>query len=353
MKSLCCVKCCFGDSLSTYNCGKEDENNSTKEQTFSWDKRNENSDSYISKDLKNKYCVRRSGEINGQQYVVENCSNCTIIVKDITGSVNIDDSQDCLIILGPCNGSVFIRDCKRCQIFTICQQLRTRDCNDLSLFVFCQTQPIIEESTRIRFSPLFLNYEGLEDQLLSTSLSPFINKWNKVHDFTPLPQGSNYVTRETTDYSGFGDKLYHIKEQECIYTENNESLLPYTRTILSKEPTKKFLLVLTQEKEETIRQFYKRGLSIMKFIKMNVPQSVITDSFDIKIYKKELKLIATKNSEYLKNFSGQLLFIQILNIKKEEIEKSFENIIILDEDINEEKEHINFLYRLVNIKSSI
>lgn len=73
----------------------------------------------------------------------------------------------------------------------------------------------------------------------------------------------------------------------------------------------------------------------------------------MKIYKKELKLMASKNKEYLKSFCGQLLFIQITNVQKDEIKNIFKDIIIMDEEIKEEKECIKFLYKLVDVKSSI
>jgi protein XRP2 len=58
---------------------------------------------------------------------------------------------NCRIFIGPVDGSVFIRDSKDCTCSIAARQLRTRDCKDLHISLYCATQPSIETSTNIVF----------------------------------------------------------------------------------------------------------------------------------------------------------------------------------------------------------
>ncbi|XP_018007765.1 protein XRP2 isoform X2 [Hyalella azteca] len=132
---------------------------------------------------------RMPGMIAGEQFVVRECSHCCIFLLDHLNTITVDDCSDCTIIIGPTSGSVFIRDCKSCVVVAACGQFRTRDCQELQLRLLCNTQPIIEASTRVRFSCYQLYYEQLQDQFRRSGLSVFNNNWSEVHDFTPGTDG--------------------------------------------------------------------------------------------------------------------------------------------------------------------
>ncbi|OPL20514.1 hypothetical protein AM593_06874, partial [Mytilus galloprovincialis] len=106
---------------------------------------------YIIKDQKDATLGRVPGTVNGQQFLVQNCENCNIYVFDHSAAINIDDCVNCNFFLGPIKSSVFIRDCKNCKFILSCQQFRTRDCNKIDIFLCCNTQPIIEASSGMRF----------------------------------------------------------------------------------------------------------------------------------------------------------------------------------------------------------
>lgn len=76
----------------------------------------------------------------------------------------------------------------------MCQQYRTRDCKRITTFLSCATQPIIESSVNMKFGCISVAYNVLEDQLKAANVSPFVNNWNNVHDFTPIPGELNYTT---------------------------------------------------------------------------------------------------------------------------------------------------------------
>lgn len=81
-----------------------------------------------------------------------------------------------------------------------CQQFRSRDTNNCTIYLHCITQPVIESCTLIKFGCFSCYYPQLKgnkaitllacthlhtDQLQSAMLSPLTNNWYSVHDFTP------------------------------------------------------------------------------------------------------------------------------------------------------------------------
>jgi hypothetical protein len=72
--------------------------------------------------------LRRPGQIDGQQFIVENLHGCTVHCLDHCAQVTIDKCTDCTFVIGPCADSIFARDCTGCDFGAVCQQWRTRDC---------------------------------------------------------------------------------------------------------------------------------------------------------------------------------------------------------------------------------
>jgi hypothetical protein len=67
----------------------------------------------------------------------------------------------------------------------VCRQLRTRDCVDIDVALFCRTRPVIEASVDMRFACYDLNYEALAPQMKAAKLDVLHNFWSHVYDFTP------------------------------------------------------------------------------------------------------------------------------------------------------------------------
>lgn len=47
---------------------------------------------------------RLPGQLNGKQFLISNCKNCTILVLDCTGTVTVDKCTECHIFIAPCKG---------------------------------------------------------------------------------------------------------------------------------------------------------------------------------------------------------------------------------------------------------
>ncbi|XP_003745938.1 protein XRP2 [Galendromus occidentalis] len=162
---------------------------------YSWEMSRANIDpkDFTIEQLKDELVVRKSGSINGQQFIVQDCQDCRILLLDHMNVVTIDDCKNCQIVLGPTRGSVFIRNSENCRLVALCQQFRARDCLKLRVSLLCSTQPSIEFCSGLKFSCIQLNYKGLKEQIAEAQLNPFNNFWYEVYDFTPSQVVHNWT----------------------------------------------------------------------------------------------------------------------------------------------------------------
>ncbi|KEG10603.1 tubulin-specific chaperone C [Trypanosoma grayi] len=68
-------------------------------------------------------------------------------------AVFLRECEGCEIFILPVAGSVFISDCTKCRVYVACHQLRLKNCNDVDVYVWCASTPIIECCTEMRFGP--------------------------------------------------------------------------------------------------------------------------------------------------------------------------------------------------------
>ncbi|CAG9466570.1 unnamed protein product [Pedinophyceae sp. YPF-701] len=130
-------------------------------------------------------CVRMPGQVKGQQFVIDNCTESAVFLLDHVDSVTIDGCVDCRFYIGPTSGSVFIRDCVGCTLVTVCRQLRTRDCQECTILLHCRSRPIIETSRRLRIGCADAEFGALRTTMNRCGLDPLHNFWSHVHDYSP------------------------------------------------------------------------------------------------------------------------------------------------------------------------
>ncbi|GLC56133.1 hypothetical protein PLESTB_001072300 [Pleodorina starrii] len=138
---------------------------------------------YIFRKRTGERLVKAPGSINGNGFVLDTLHDCEVYLLDHTSQVQIDDCTNCKIFIGPTDGSVFLRDCSDCTLCVAARQLRTRDCKDLDIALYCATQPSIETSTGIVFSCWRGAYPGLTEHFKRARLDPTKNTWKQVYDF--------------------------------------------------------------------------------------------------------------------------------------------------------------------------
>ena len=165
---------------------------------------------FVIQGLNDQTIVRQPGQINGLDFAIESCSTCEIALFDTSAQVFVDDCHSCHIFLGPVAGSVFLRDCKDCVVIVTCQQLRTRDCENVSIVLASTGYPIIETSDRMKFASMEGGlYPDYDNHLTASGLELSPTAWSEVFDFNKvdgelhfqLLQDSNALTAWLTGLS--------------------------------------------------------------------------------------------------------------------------------------------------------
>lgn len=148
---------------------------------------------YMLSKLSGKMEVKEQGSIDGEQFNIEECSDCDIFLLDRIAQVFVDECKNCRIFIGPTESSVFIRNCQNCNLVLACQQFRARDCLHCKVALFCTTQPIIETSQQMSFACFDFFYFSLREQLAKAGLKLWNNKWWQIHDFNHNHENPNWA----------------------------------------------------------------------------------------------------------------------------------------------------------------
>jgi protein-S-isoprenylcysteine O-methyltransferase Ste14 len=156
---------------------------------------------YTAMGLTDQTVVRTPGQIDGQQFIIDNCKDCVIRIFDHCAQVTIDDCVGCEVIVGPCADAVFARDCRDCTFHAVCQQWRTRDCTDCRLSLWCPNEPVIEGCSGMEIGPWYIAYPRLCTQFSSAELDPIrSNRCLDVYNFTPPSPGGDAHWRPADEH---------------------------------------------------------------------------------------------------------------------------------------------------------
>ncbi|KAH0791941.1 protein XRP2 [Histomonas meleagridis] len=169
---------------------------------------------FVQKNKSDETIVRTPGQINGNQFVVDQLERCKVIVTDFCDSMMIDRCNECEFVLSAVRGSIFCRNCSNCKFVIVCGQFRCRECNDCKFFMHVKTGPVIESSQNLQIGCANISYPELLEQMNKAKLDPVINLWSDIHDFTP---GDNHF------------KLCPGEHLEMeIIPNSQENVLPFT-----------------------------------------------------------------------------------------------------------------------------
>lgn len=158
------------------------------------------------KSKQNEVLVKKPGDINGIDFMIKDLHDCTVHILDYTAQIQIDKCERTTFIIGPIKGSVFIRDCKDCKVSVACSQFRCRDLYDSTIYLYAQSDPIIESSNNLVFAPYNISYPLLAQHAEAVGFNTSINKWNLIFDFTQNQKGdSNFSVLAPEEW-----KLEHI-----------------------------------------------------------------------------------------------------------------------------------------------
>ncbi|CAD8115337.1 unnamed protein product [Paramecium sonneborni] len=144
--------------------------------------------------------IKYPGQLNGLDFVISNCEDCTIYICDHAAQIFVDLSKNCKIYIGPVEGSIFVRKCENIEISAASSQFRVSNSNNIQCYVYTPSDPALEKSAGIVFAPYNFTYPGISDDFEKAKLDPANNKWSEVYDFTPNNEISNWTLLHPTQF---------------------------------------------------------------------------------------------------------------------------------------------------------
>ena len=138
---------------------------------------------YTFEKRKGERLIKKPGDIEGQPFALNELEDCEVLLLDHAEQVTVDLLKNCKVFIGPSCESVFFRDCQDCDVFVACKQLRCRDCHRCNISLFSLSEPVVETSSLIAFSPFGGAYGGLASKFQAANLDPEKNQWSRVFDF--------------------------------------------------------------------------------------------------------------------------------------------------------------------------
>ncbi|KAK3847048.1 MAG: tubulin binding cofactor C-domain-containing protein [Linnemannia gamsii] len=121
-----------------------------------------------------------------------NLTDCTInLVNDIPlGAIHVKNLKRCTLVFPPVSGSILLHDCEGCTLVGACHQSRMHTSTNMNIYIHVTSEPIIEDSTDMRFAPYgqILPAEELDRLFEIAQLNQSVNLYDKVKDFNWLRQ---------------------------------------------------------------------------------------------------------------------------------------------------------------------
>ncbi|CAK66950.1 unnamed protein product (macronuclear) [Paramecium tetraurelia] len=158
--------------------------------------------------------IKYPGQLNGLDFVVSNCEDCTIYICDHAAQIFVDLSKNCKIFIGPVEGSIFVRKCENIEISVASSQFRVSNSNNIQCFVYTSSDPALEKSTGISFAPYNFTYPGITEDFGKAKLDPANNKWSQVFDFTPNAEASNWTLLHPSQFHLVSKSFEGLEEPE-------------------------------------------------------------------------------------------------------------------------------------------
>ena len=142
--------------------------------------------------------IRYPDSISNQSFVVEDVQDCEISLLDCIASMTILACEDTTIRCGPVQGACKISRCKGCMITVACSHLVISECQDLIVFLYAASEPVIERSDQVTLAPYNLAYPYLRSHFEKVGLDPRRNQWSRVR--TSLEYGVNWSLLPTEQF---------------------------------------------------------------------------------------------------------------------------------------------------------
>ena len=163
---------------------------------------------YSIHDKENETIYRHYGDLNGADFKIFKNKNCEIYILDWSKGMFVDDCENCTIICGPIDGSIFIRKSKNCKISLIARQVRFRESENIDIYTYCPSDPVVESCFNIFFAPFNAFFPHLTELFQKGGFNPEDkNHIDTPYDFTP----SEVLGGGLPHYSHLSEDKFNIK----------------------------------------------------------------------------------------------------------------------------------------------
>jgi len=88
----------------------------------------------------------------------------------------LKNTKDSLLVCGQVAGPAHITNLQHCVLVVNARQFRMHECRDVNVYLWCNSNPIVEDCEDVRFAPLPTTYQSEVD-------SGRENCWERVEDF--------------------------------------------------------------------------------------------------------------------------------------------------------------------------
>ena len=163
---------------------------------------------YSIHDKENETIYRHYGDLNGADFKIFKNKNCEIYVLDWSKGMFVDDCENCTIICGPIDGSIFIRKSKNCKVSLIARQVRFRESENIDIYTYCPSDPVVESCFNIFFAPFNAFFPHLTELFQKGGFNPEDkNHIDTPYDFTP----SEVLGGGLPHYSHLSEDKFNIR----------------------------------------------------------------------------------------------------------------------------------------------
>ncbi|KAL2935675.1 Tubulin-folding cofactor C [Bienertia sinuspersici] len=117
------------------------------------------------------------------EFTLSELDSCEARLIGRSRAIFIHKLKNCKVYAGPALGSVLIDDVEGCVFVLASHQIRIHNARQCDFYLRVRSHPIIEDSSKVRFAPYCLQYDGIEDDLRESRLDEENGSWANVDDF--------------------------------------------------------------------------------------------------------------------------------------------------------------------------
>lgn len=104
-----------------------------------------------------------SQEVNGQDVMLTQLSNCTVIMKANPITLHATHLENCILYMGPVQTSVYLDHCNSCTLSLACQQMRVHNSANTKIYLHVTSKGIIEDCKDIQVCTFYYIFGGTSE----------------------------------------------------------------------------------------------------------------------------------------------------------------------------------------------